>query len=263
MPEFPTTSSIEAYTTQSYEEFLEDIKGRGRIRPPWCRSAGWSPEEVAAELQGRRAELIWELRRRSEARGVPPAAQVEIVDEAIASVVMSPHGTSNEDHLIGAFWIAVRHRCARHREGRPFTRLGSRQRVEFDTAVEWAAAPGGPFEALELKDRMARAADLMADLDARERQVFAVMKSNGVGPVQAARHLGLPLGEVRSAERSAKAKLDRVAAVAGRMCHYRYSAIAAEAVGKASDDDARRARAHVNACVPCERVHRQLRRETT
>jgi DNA-directed RNA polymerase specialized sigma24 family protein len=202
------------------------------------------------------------LHRRSEARGVPPAAQVEIVDEAITAVVMLRRGISNEHHLLGAFWLAVNNRCKRYREGRHLARLGSRQRVEFETAVEWAAAPGGPFEALELKDRMARAADLMADLDARERQVFAVMKSNGVGPVQAARLLGLPLGEVRSADRSAKAKLDRVAAIAaaGRMCHYRYNAIAAEAAGKASDDDARRAQAHVNACVRCGRVYRKLRR---
>ena len=51
------------------------------IRSPWRRAAGWSPEEAAAELHSRRAELIGQLRRRSEARGVPPAAQEEIVDD--------------------------------------------------------------------------------------------------------------------------------------------------------------------------------------
>jgi len=30
MPELPTTSSTETAATQSYEEFLEDIKGRIR-----------------------------------------------------------------------------------------------------------------------------------------------------------------------------------------------------------------------------------------
>src|ERR1019366_10200256 len=109
----------------------------------------------------------------------------------------------------------------------------------------------------------ARGADLMADLDPRERQVVAVMAIYGVGPVPAARHLGLPLGEVRSAARSADAKLDRVAviAAAGRMCDYRYNAIAAQAAGNASDHDARLARAHVNACLRCGRVYRELRRE--
>jgi len=112
-------------------------------------------------------------------------------------------------------------------------------------------------------DRFARAADPMADLDPRERQVVSVMTSNGVGPFSAARLLGLPLGEVRSAARSANSKLDRVAAIsaAGRMCQFRAGAIAADAAGAATEDEARLARAHVSACVPCGRVYRQLRRE--
>jgi hypothetical protein len=234
------------------------------IRSPWHRTAGWLPEEAAAELQRRRAELISQFRRRSEARGVPLAAQGDIVDDAIAAVVMeSSRGIENEQHLLGAFWSAVDIRCKRHHEGRHFTRLGSRQRVEFDAAVASVAGIGGPFEAVELTDRMARAADLIAELDARERQVFAVMAVYGVGPLPASRHLGITHGEARSAARSAKAKLEHVAAIAakGRMCNYRSNAIAADAAGEASDHDAGRARAHVNACVPCGRLYRKLRRE--
>jgi hypothetical protein len=175
------------------------------------------------------------------------------VDDAITAVVVeSPRDIENEQHLLGAFWQAIDLRCKRHREGRHLARLGSRQRIEFETVVEWAAASGGPFEALELKDRMARAADLMAELDPRERQVFAVMAIYGVGPLPASRHLGISHGEARSAARRAKAKINRVAAIAaaGRMCNHRSSAIAADAAGKASEHDAGRARAHVNACVP-------------
>jgi DNA-directed RNA polymerase specialized sigma24 family protein len=230
---------------------------------PWHRNGRWSPQEAAAELHGRRGELIGQLRRRSEARGVPAGAQEEIVDDAITAVVMAPRGVANEHHLLGAFWLAVDHRCRRHREGRHFTRLGSRQRVEFDVAAQQAPASANPFDRLELRDRFARAADLMADLDPRERQVVSAMASNGVGPVSAARLLGLPLGEVRSAARSANVKLDRVAAIsaAGRMCQFRARAIAADAAGAAGEDEARLARAHVSACVPCGRVYRQLRRE--
>jgi DNA-directed RNA polymerase specialized sigma24 family protein len=215
------------------------------------------------ELHDRRAELVGQLRRRSEARGVPVAAQEEIVDDAITAVVMSPRGIANEHHLLGAFWLAVSHRCRRYREGRHFTRLGSRVRVDLDTAVEHTPGGANPLDRLELRDRFGRAADLMADLDAREQQVVSVMAIYGVGPVPAARYLGLPLGEVRSAARSANAKLDRVAviAAAGRMCDYRYEAIAAKAAGEASEDDARLARAHVNACLRCGRVYRKLRRE--
>jgi hypothetical protein len=45
------------------------------------------------------------------------------------------------------------------------------------------------------------------------------------------------------------------------MCEFRSRAIAADAAGEASDDEARLARAHVTACVPCGRVYRRLRRE--
>ena len=72
---------------------------------PWQRKGRWSPEEAAAELQRRRAGLIGQLRRRSEARGVPAGAQEEIVDDAITAVVMAPRGVANEHHLIGAFWL--------------------------------------------------------------------------------------------------------------------------------------------------------------
>lgn len=230
---------------------------------PRHRNGRWSPEEAARELHGRRGELVGQLRRRSEGRGVPVAAQEEIVDDAITAVVMSPRGIANEHHLLGAFWLAVDHRCRRHREGRHFIRLGSRRRVEFDLAAQQAPDGANPFDALELRDRFARAADLMADLDSQERQVVSVMASRGVGPVSAARLLGLPLGEVRSAARSANAKLDRVAAIyaAGRMCQFRARAIAADAEGGASERDVRLARAHVTACVPCGMVYRRLCRE--
>jgi DNA-directed RNA polymerase specialized sigma24 family protein len=246
---------------------LRPRPGRARvIRRPWHRTDGWSPQEAAAELHERQAELVGQLRRRSEARGVPVAAQEEIVIDAITAVVMeSAQVIANEQHLLGAFWRAVDHRCKRHREGRHSTRLGSRARVDFDTALEHkpASSSANPFDSLEQRDRFARAADLMADLDERERQVVAVMASHGVGPVPTARLLNLPLGEVRSAVRSANAKLDRVAAIAaaGRMCQFRAGAITADAAGEATEHQARMARAHVSACVPCGRVYRKLRRE--
>lgn len=230
---------------------------------PWHRIGGWSPEETAGELHERRADLIGQLRRRSQARGVPLGAQEEIVDDAITAVVMSPREIVNEHHLLGAFWLAVDHRCRRYHEGRHFARLGSRVRVEFDAALAQATGSINPFDRLELRDRFARAADLMADLSPREREVIAVMATHGVGPIPAARLLHVPLGEVRSAARSASAKLDRVAAIAaaGRMCEFRSRAIAADAAGEANDREARLARAHVRACVPCGRVYRRLRRE--
>lgn len=209
------------------------------MRSPWQRNLAWSSQEAAEELHRRRTELIGQLRRRSESRGVPLPAQAEIVDDAITAVVMSPRAVVNEHHLIGAFWLAVDHRCWRYREGRHFARLGSRVRVEFDAAMAQATGSVNPFDRLELRDRFARAADLMADLSQREREVVAVMATYGVGAIPAARLLHLPLGEVRSAARSASAKLDRVAAIAaaGRMCEFRLRAIQADAAGAATDHD--------------------------
>ena len=53
--------------------------------------------------------------------------------------------------------------------------------------------------------------------------VVSVTATNAIDPVLAARVLGLPLGQMRSASRSASAKLDRAAATyaAGRMCQLR------------------------------------------
>src|ERR1700694_2288096 len=238
-------------------------KSRAMRRRPWRNGASWTPDEVAQELHRRRPELVGRLRRRAESRGIPPLAQEEIVADAITAVVMSSRPVQKHRHLIGAFWLAVDHRARRWREGRHLTRLGSRQRVEFDTAMERAATPGGPFQAVELTDRMARAADFMAQLNPREQQVVSVMASYGVGPVPAARLLQLPLGEVRAASRSANAKLDQIAVIsaAGRMCDYRYRAIAAHAAGEATASETTAARAHVNACVSCERVYGRMRRE--
>src|SRR5271167_4079200 len=153
--------------------------GRLRVIRPGHRIGGWSPEEAAGELHRRRAALIGQLRRRSESSGVPLAAQDEIVDDAITAVVMSPRRIANEHHLLGAFWLAVDHRCRRYREGRHFARLGSRVRVEFDAALAQAPGSVNPFDRLELRDRFARAADLMADLSQREREVVAVMATYG------------------------------------------------------------------------------------
>jgi hypothetical protein len=237
--------------------------GRVRMIRPWGRNGRWSPEEAAQELHRRRPELVGQLLRRGEGRGIPLAAQEELVADAITAVVMSSRPIENERHLIGAFWLAVDHRARRWREGRHLTRIGARQRVEFDTAVERAAAPDEPFETVELTDRMARAADFMAQLDPCEQRVVSVMASYAVGPVPAARLLQLPLGEVRAASRRANVKLDQIAVIsaAGRMCDYRRGAIAAHAAGEATASETTAARAHVNACVSCGRVYRQLRRE--
>ncbi len=221
------------------------------------------PEEVARALSGRREEFCGALGRRRDAAGVAAGLHGEIVDEAICAVVMSREPIANEEHLLGAFWTAVGLVLREHQAGRRLLRVGSRERVDFELATTRAPAGGEPYDVVELREQMARAADLMAALGPFERRVVVVMAVSGGGVKLAARTLGVPVKTVRAAARSADEKLDQVAVIsaAGRMCSYRRPAIVAEASGVAREDQARAARAHVAACVPCRRVYVGLRRE--
>jgi hypothetical protein len=46
-------------------------------RKPWRNGASWTPEEAAQELHRRRQELVGQLRRRGEARGVPEEGRTD------------------------------------------------------------------------------------------------------------------------------------------------------------------------------------------
>jgi hypothetical protein len=129
--------------------------------------------------------------------------------------------------------------------------------------VSAVAESPGPEDLVELKDRVARAADFVAQLSELERDVVAAMAIQGTGVKLTARMLGLPVKTVRVAERSAQSKLDRVAviAAAGRMCDYREGSVAAYATGSAGDQDERLARAHLAACAPCRGTYTWLVRE--
>jgi len=158
----------------------------------------------------------------------------ELVDDAICVVVMMRGPVVSEEHLLGAFWTAWRLVLWHHREGRGSLRVGSRARVDFETvAGRVASGDPAPEEVVELRDRVARAADFVAQLSEFERQVLAVMAVRGAGAKVAARVLGVPAREARAAERSARGKLERVAviAAAGRMCSYRQGAIMEFAAG--------------------------------
>jgi DNA-directed RNA polymerase specialized sigma24 family protein len=232
------------------------------LRAPWKRGS-WSPEEVAHALNARRKEFCRALDRRRDAFGVPAGMREEIVDEAICAVVMSRRAIVSEEHLLGAFWTAVGLVLKEHHAGRRLLRVGSRERVDFELIAARIPTGGEPFDVVELREQMARAADFMAALSAFERRVVVVMAVSSGGVKLAARTLGVPIKTVRAAARSADEKLDQVAviAAAGRMCSYRYPAIVAEASGLANEDQAQAARAHVEACRSCRRLYVGLCRE--
>jgi hypothetical protein len=242
------------------------LPGRGLRRAgraPWRRGV-FSPEEAASALQARRAELLRAARTRADSRGVSQTILQELVDEAIATVVMMRRPIVSDAHLLGAFWKALGLLLRHHREGRHRLRVGSRKRADFDLVASRACADGpGPEEVVELKERVAWAADFATQLTELERRVVALMARHGVGAKYVAGVLGVPIAEVRAAVRSADAKLDRVATIAsaGRLCEYRRDAIASYAAGRCTTEEEERARAHLTACVACRSAYAPLIRE--
>ena len=188
---------------------------------------------------------------------MPAGVRDEVLDDAIALVVMSREPIRNEQHLLGAFWRSVWFLLAEHRAGRHALRVGPRQRVEFDDVVSRLSDGSDPFALVALSERVAQAADWMAQLDPFERRVVAVMATRGFGVKLAARALGEPVKTVLGAARSADRKLEQVAraAAAGRMCEYRQPAIAAHARGTARAEQQKVAEAHLDACISCRRLY--------
>ena len=227
------------------------------VRAPG-RSGVLSPDEAAHALQARRAELRAAVERRKDARFLSGEVRDEVVDEAIAVVVMSRKSIQNEEHLQGAFWTSVGYLVAERRAGRHELRVGSR-RVAFEPLEGELAGEGEnePFDFVEARDRVLRATDLISQLDPLERQVLAIMGGYGVGVKRAAKALGLPVKTVLAASRSANRKLDHVTAIlaAGRMCEYRAEAVRALADGTALEEEAKIAQAHLDACSACRREH--------
>jgi hypothetical protein len=233
------------------------------VRAPGRRGA-LSPEEAAHALGARRDELRAALDRRHDARVLPAVERDELVAEAIGVVVMSRRAIRDEHHLEGAYWRAVGWLLAERRAGRHELRLGSRRRVDFEPIErELPGDDDEPFDVIAARDRIKRAADLIAQLDPLERRVLTVMSAYGLGIKLAARALGEPVKTVLAAARSADRKLEQVAviAAAGRMCEYRLRAIHAHAEGTALEHEAQTAKAHIAACSSCRGEYTRLLRE--
>ncbi len=233
------------------------------VRAPG-RSGVISPDEAAHALQARRAELRTAVDRRKDASFLSAGVRDEVVDEAIAVVVMSRKPIQNEEHLQGAFWTSVGYLVAERRAGRHELRVGSQRRVAFEPLEGELVGEEDPsFDFVEARDRVLRALDVISQLDPLERQVLTIMGGYGVGVKRAAKALGRPVKEVLAASRSANRKLDHVTAIlaAGRMCDYRSGALRALADGTALEEEAKIAQAHLDACNACRSEHVLLARE--
>lgn len=236
---------------------------RWLVRAPGQHGA-LTPEEAAHALNAKRAELRRRLDWRRDVAGLPEHVRDELVDEAIGLVVMSRKPIRDEQHLQGAFWASIGYLLMAHRSGRRDLHVGSRSRVEFEPVAEVLPDDDDePFDLVAARERIATAADLMAQLDPFEQRVMAVMAAHGPGVKRAAKAMGEPIKTVLAAHRSAQRKLDHVAAItaAGRMCDYRQPAIHAHAQGTAEAEQETAARAHLAACAGCRTSYATLVRE--
>lgn len=236
---------------------------RWLVRAPGQRGA-LSPEEAAHALKAKRAELRKRLDWRRDVAGMPAHVRDELVDEAIGLVVMSSKPIRDEQHLQGAFWASIGFLLVEYRSGRRDLHVGSRRRVDFEPVADVLPDDKNePFDLVAARERIATAADLMAQLDPFEQRVLAVMAAHGLGVKRAAKAMGEPIKTVLAASRSAERKLDQVAAItaAGRMCDYRQQAIHAHAHGTAHAEQETAARAHLAACAGCRSSYATLLRE--
>lgn len=236
---------------------------RWLVRAPGQRGA-FSPEEAAHALKAKRAELRKRLDWRRDVAGLPEHVRDELVDEAIGLVAMSSKPIGDEQHLQAAFWASIGYLLMAYRSGRRDLHVGSRRRMEFEPVAEVLPSDDDePFDLVAARERIAAAADLMAQLDPFEQRVMAVMAAHGLGVKRTAKAMGEPIKTVLAAQRSAQRKLDQVAAIiaAGRMCDYRRPAIHAHAQGTAQAKQETAARAHLAACARCRSSYATLLRE--
>ncbi len=236
---------------------------RWLVRAPGRRGA-LSPEEAAHALKAKGNELRGRLDWRRDVAGMPSHTRDELVDEAIGLVVMSSKPIRDEQHLQGAFWASIGYLLMEYRSGRRDLHVGTRRRVDFEPVAEVLPDDHDePFDLVAARERIATAADLMAQLDPFEQRVMAVMAAHGLGVKRAAKAMGEPIKTVLAASRSAERKLDQVAAInaAGRMCDYRQQAIHAHARGTAHPEHEKAARAHLAACAGCRSSYTTLLRE--
>ena len=175
----------------------------------------------AAWLIERRERLIAQIPRRfPHAGSLSRDVQELIVDEAIEFAALEHRDAiGSGDELAALFWSACDVRVRRAHEGRYDTVRAGWRRADL-TLLERleAGAADDPLLATLEREERAVVADVLRALSVREREVIAVKHmgpgNQALGYKRIARHLALPIGEVRAAERSIRDKFERYATAA-------------------------------------------------
>ncbi|MDA0166291.1 hypothetical protein OM076_38860 [Solirubrobacter ginsenosidimutans] len=222
---------------------------------------GWDAQRRARALSAQRDRLRARLPHKiSSARALPDDLRVLIVDDSIQFVSVGYDGTINSQReLENLFWDAATKRVARAHEGRYNTVRAGYQRADI-ASLDELGTDATPEDHTLVRAELSAALHFAALLEPEERDVFLCQHRDGrrrpLGAKAIARELGLPLGAVRSAERSIAGKHERFATIyaAGRLCGYLAPAVAALAEGDPEAEDA------VSGRELAARVHLEIER---
>lgn len=235
-------------------------------RPPVIRSfrasvGPWSSQRLAEELVPLRDRLVDRLPREiAAARDLSRDQRELVIDDAIDFMVTQyAKPVTCHEELDRAFWASASYRVKRAHELRGATIRAGYQRVDVD-GLELVASTGDPESAAVERDEELTLLEFAATLTAPERQVFACKYGSGPkvqGRNVVSRRLGLPIGEVRKAERDITRKLERFVSLmsAGALCSYRSEAISSLAETTATRDQTIAARVHLERCPSCRKVY--------
>jgi hypothetical protein len=179
-------------------------------------------DQRASWLVKQRDALLGQLPARLPgARSLGSDTRELIVDEAIEYTSLEhTDPIAQTDQLSALFWGACANRVKRAAEGRYDTVRAGWRRDDDDSALDTLIAAGAdePLAAALEQEERELLAEVLRTLTPRERDVIAVKymgpSNESLGYKKIARHLALPLGSVRAAERSIREKFDRFATAA-------------------------------------------------
>jgi RNA polymerase sigma factor (sigma-70 family) len=225
-------------------------------RAPAGQGREFTPDRIAALLDGWRPRVLREMRRRRLWRGASPAEFEDQFQDV--ALVLCGRDFASEEHLRRALWTGLGFRA------KDFWKAARRREIPVGEFFEGVL---GDDRLSAVEDDAAVAADrryvddCLSELDPRERSVYKLSKGEQLSRRQVAKTLRLSEAEVLRALYSAQRKIDQVAVVAtaGRLCGRRRSAVTSLARGQARGLTLEQARAHLAHCPDCMLAFRAQR----
>jgi RNA polymerase sigma factor (sigma-70 family) len=221
------------------------------------REAGSKPDWIGEVLgEWHRTELRI-ARGFAECRGLGTEQLEDLYQETALALLSRPYGS--EEHLRNALRHGIKHRALNlHRDTRRRAQILAHSAPSMQRAAESRESHAGPEEAaLAEQDRLI-VREFLTELDELEQRVFWLI-ADGMRYRAIASALEIPVNEARNASRSCERKRERFQLLydTGRLCGYRAGTIQSLQGGELTSEElARRAFAHLEACASCRKEHR-------